>query len=975
MIKQIYHSAAAGLLAINLCSAQSVPTPVALWEFEDVDNLNTATIGSDLAFTGTITPTPGSGGLDAGAANVPVNAFITATNPIGATNGGANTNEYTIVMDIQLLSSPSFAALLEFGNVTNDGDYFRSTSRGLGVASEGYVGSAGDLPTSTWVRFALSYDPDGNVTTYINGNAIGNHSGASGIDGRWSIQSSFDVFSDRGGGEEAVSEISNLALYNRALDATEIADLGAVGTPFANVVIRDLVWTGLNSNEWSLNEILGDKNWQEDGEPADFTEFANVAFTDSANSGDLELNQGDISASEINFTSDTLDYTISGTDGITNAALLTKAGNAKLTINNENNFIGPVDLTAGTLALANPLALANASLTTSTDGGTLSFEQITSATLGNLNGDAPLTLENSTQAPVALSLSGGNFTGELSGSGSLIKESGASLVLDAVSTFSGGTTVAGGSIQPRNPQALGSSMITIDGGNLRFSFGNGTASTFANDLTLPTTGQQLFFVRGTNNNPPTELTSVTLSGKISGGAADEIFRIADSGTGLNHNSVIILDNPANDFEGILEMWRGRLAITSDAALGAPTNSIRHFTENLSGALRFDADNIVLNPQREIIFPGSNVNPRPIDTQAFNATIAGPISGTANFIKQGTGTLTLSGFTDFTGLANVAEGTLALTDDADLGQVDAIILADNATLDLNNFEQEFLFADLTGNGSVIGDFILDGSRLSPGIDSNPIGTLTTGNLILDFALFDVQIDSSLVQSDRLVVLGDLDIDFSSTIQFSDIADSPQTIPGGTKLALVEYTGTWNGNPFEFDNGSGFVELNQGDTVTIGSNNFTIDYQDDSDGIESGKFITLTSTGPTATPLENYLAGFGVTGAAAALDNDVDGDGIANGLEFLFGSNPTQPSNEVIPSLVDSPSALTFVFRRNTAATDLTASVEYSTDLTSWTIAQDGVNNVTVVTTPNGFAQDIDRVEVTLPKTLSANGSLFARLNVE
>lgn len=90
--------------------------------------------------------------------------------------------------------------------------------------------------------------------------------------------------------------------------------------------------------------------------------------------------------------------------------------------------------------------------------------------------------------------------------------------------------------------------------------------------------------------------------------------------------------------------------------------------------------------------------------------------------------------------------------------------------------------------------------------------------------------------------------------------------------------------------------------------------------------------------------------------------------------------VAPSAVYTGSGLVFTYRRTDLAnTDpsATISVVYSTDLVTWTQAQNGVNGVTIATADNFYAPSpagIDKVEVTLPSSLAVGGKLFARLSV-
>lgn len=87
---------------------------------------------------------------------------------------------------------------------------------------------------------------------------------------------------------------------------------------------------------------------------------------------------------------------------------------------------GGVTITDGTLTLGHSLALQSSTLDTS-GAGTLSFGNLTMATLGGITGSHPITLANSdpVPAPVTLSVGGDNmsttFDGNIQGNGTLVK--------------------------------------------------------------------------------------------------------------------------------------------------------------------------------------------------------------------------------------------------------------------------------------------------------------------------------------------------------------------------------------------------------------------------------------------------------------------------------------------------------------------------------------------------------------------------
>lgn len=745
-----------------------------------------------------------------------------------------------------------------------------------------------------------------------------------------------------------------------------------------------LKWTGALSSEWS-NNVLGEpKNWVVEGTATtiDFVDGSNlVRFDDSATATAIDLSNGDVLPVATQFDHSAKEFTLTGPNAIGGNGPLIKDGTATLTLNNANTFTGDTQLNAGTIVLGHDLAL-QASRIAIAPGATLDFGTLTTPTIGGLSGASDLTLDNATPAPIALNIGGGgDHSGILSGTGSLIKSGPGTQALAGASIFAAGTDLQGGLIRMEHASALGTGPITHNGGALQFSFGDGSDTTVPNDIVLPATGQQTFMVKGDSGENLTLPTSVELTGLISGGTAGEVYRLLDSGDTGNNNHTVRFTNPANSFEGTIQMWRGNLAFTSDEALGNLDNDIQHYTENANGALTFDAADLTLNPLREIIFPG-DPNNRPINTQGFNGTIAGPLSGAANMIKQGSGTLTLLGDTFFTGTVVVDEGTLALDGNADLALVTTITVSAGAILDISGHNDFVLDSDLRGDGAVRGPFTSFGA-IAPGAGEDTIGTLTTDDLILGFFL-DAELDTNLLAADRLVVLGDLNISDDAELIPTDIGGALRA--DGTKFAIVEYVGTWNGGLFTYiDANDDFVTLNDGDALTVGVNDYVINYDDLSDGTKTGKFITLTVGTPSSGGgFDDWAMEEGLNGSPgkeAGFEDDPEGDTVDNGLEWILGGDPlAQDAAAILPVPQSDPvNGLTLTFtREEDSIGETTLLVQWQTDLDStW-------NDVTIGATSSGpdgngvtvtinEAADPDEVTVNIPATNAANGKIFARLN--
>jgi hypothetical protein len=97
-------------------------------------------------------------------------------------------------------------------------------------------------------------------------------------------------------------------------------------------------------------------------------------------------------------------------------------------------------------------------------------------------------------------------------------------------------------------------------------------------------------------------------------------------------------------------------------------------------------------------------------------------------------------------------------------------------------------------------------------------------------------------------------------------------------------------------------------------------------------SLVSVLPLLSNFQSWLGGFPGLGAATAADADPDGDRIPNLIEYALGGNPLQGDPQRLPrqsmSKVNGLDYLTLSADRNPAASDLTFSVEVSSDLLNW-----------------------------------------------
>jgi hypothetical protein len=137
--------------------------------------------------------------------------------------------------------------------------------------------------------------------------------------------------------------------------------------------------------------------------------------------------------------------------------------------------------------------------------------------------------------------------------------------------------------------------------------------------------------------------------------------------------------------------------------------------------------------------------------------------------------------------------------------------------------------------------------------------------------------------------------------------------------------------------------------------------------AGNDVVLT-VGDLSTPFQSWQTlNFGsTTNANAAYDQDPDGDGANNLLEYAFGSAPTNGGSVALPQTGTSGNFLTITVPRNSNATDISYVVQGSSNLLDW-----ATNVVLTATNP---APAGSTVTYTNGAAISAQPQQFLRVKV-
>ncbi|EAY5508292.1 autotransporter-associated beta strand repeat-containing protein [Salmonella enterica] len=550
-----------------------------------------------------------------------------------------------------------------------------------------------------------------------------------------------------------------------------------------------------------------------------------------------------------------------------NGQSLTKTGAGTLILNAENTYTGGTTISDGTLVANNVEALGT----------------------GNVTDNATLELNT-----------GGDFDNAISGSGQVVKSGDETLTLSGANSYTGGTTISGGTLVASNVEALGSGDVT-DNATLELNTGGDFDNNIGGTGSVVKSGDKTLTLSGAN--------SYTGGTTISGGTL-VVSNVEALGSGDVTDNATLELNTGGDFDNAIS-GSGQVVKSGDKTL------------TLSGANSYTggttiSDGTLVASNVEALGSGNVTDDATLELNT-GGDFDNAISGSGQVVKSGDKTLTLSGANSYTGGTTISGGTLVASNVDALGSGD---VTDNATLELNTGGD---FANnIGGTGSVVksGDetLTLSGTNTYRGGTTISGGTLVASNVealgtgdVTDNATLELNtggdFDNNIGGTGSVVKSGDETLTLSGANSYT----GGTTISGGTLVATsVDALGSGDvtdNATLELNTGGDFDNAISGSGQVVKSGDKTLTLS----GANSYSGATTISGGTLIAANVNAL-GTGAIDNRASLLLDANGQFTVTDLTTESGGNTEIGAGSTLQANTltqKSDSTLTINLNSNTA----------------------------------------------------------------
>jgi fibronectin-binding autotransporter adhesin len=459
-----------------------------------------------------------------------------------------------------------------------------------------------------------------------------------------------------------------------------------------------ITWKALTDNNWDFKT----KNFDLTGVQEAFVPKDAVVFDETGSNKAVQLSVI-ANASGVNFNA-TSDYVLSGAGAIAGTGDLIKSNTGKVTLNlAKNAYTGKTIINGGTLSVA-----------TINNGGELSSIGAADKSAGNfvINSGTLQINQNSTTDRV-LTITGTSrintssedkyavFSGDITGSGNLVKEGPGSLLLMYSNSYSGATTLKAGKIYLRggsgNTSGLGTlGKLIIESGSLIMDDRDDYDSPLWN-IEVPSGKTGSFTPSG----------KTYLNGKLTGAGTLNVtlpyIRTSFKGDWSAFTGTL---NVKGDFRLDNTFGYGNAVINLEGNPAAENPNGKAYSLTTSRTIKFGALN---GPATSSIYDANwEIGAKNIDSQ-YDGVISSKM-----LTKVGTGALILTNSNTYTGATNVNGGKLIVNNTTGSGAGTGILTVNTGAI-------------LSGTGILSNTInVASGGTLAPGFPL--LGTLTSNKAV-------------------------------------------------------------------------------------------------------------------------------------------------------------------------------------------------------------------------------------------------------
>jgi len=378
------------------------------------------------------------------------------------------------------------------------------------------------------------------------------------------------------------------------------------------------------------------------------------------------------------FNVDTNAQTVTwGTGLVSSGGTLVKSGTGTLVLSGSGStYNGGTTVSAGTIRMSGAGTLGNTHATLTLSGATTELDlNGTNQSVGGLFGTGTVTNINAgsfNTLTLGNADTSGSFTGFITngtGTVAIDKEGEGTMVLGASSTYTGGTTINGGTVIDAAGTGLGVGALkfgAFSDGNLLLKDVGLTVTDLTSDPTIISANIQMLNGTATRALTVNTVNTDTYGGTLQNGSGT--LSLVKSGTG----TLVLTGN--NTYTGATTINVGGGLMIGN---GGTSGSI------ITTSTLTNSGNLIVNRSDTV-------------TESTGIATTG-LNGTGTFTQAGSGTTILDLANTYSGGTAITAGTLQLSGAGTLGSTTGALL-DNGVFDLNSKNQSI--GQLTGSGTIL-----------------------------------------------------------------------------------------------------------------------------------------------------------------------------------------------------------------------------------------------------------------------------------